>query len=287
MLYVRRPGGGLVRTSSDHKSALVLGSLVMLALAPQARAQDWSGFYFGANLGGTWGQSDATGVTSCPANGYFCAGAVTAENAAPVSAAATGAQSGSGLIGGAQAGYNAQTGSFVYGFEMDLSALDLGVNRQGSGNYPTPPPGPLVGSSFRASSAVSTDWLFTARGRFGWAVSNVLLYATGGLAVTDLQASAAFLDNVTNAGVGAGAMGYGENTQTKFGYVVGGGAEWMLTGNWTVRGEYLYVDFGSVTANGTIVNPVIPSFSNPISITQDLSEHIARAAVSYRFQSLY
>jgi outer membrane immunogenic protein len=250
-------------------------------------AQEWSGFYLGANLGGVWGNSDVTTGVDCPGNGVFCSPPLGANNGPAVAAAGTGSGNGDGVIGGAQAGYNVQSGSFVYGFEIDLSALDLNSSRETTGTLPTAPPGPFVGTTFTIGSALSTNWLMTARGRLGWAVSNLLLYASGGLAVTDLKLTSTYRDNITNAGVGPGTSMFASNTDTKVGFAVGGGLEWVLTGNWTLRGEYLYVDFGSVTATGFATNPVAvdPTANNPIAASVDLSEHIGRAGFNYRFQT--
>jgi len=233
-----------------------------------------------------WGNSDAKANVSCPAGaGYFCrSNLASAVNGPQVASAGTGSLDGNGVIGGGQAGYNQQSGGFVYGFEVDLSALDLDESRQASGNYLIPAGGPVTGNTFTIGSALKTNWLFTARGRLGWAVSNLLLYATGGLAVTDLEVTSTFKDNVRT--VGPGASMFARNTQTKYGFAVGGGAEWALTGNWTLRGEYLYVDFGSVAASGLATNPDLPGAATPISVSEDLSEHIARAGINYRFQSL-
>jgi outer membrane immunogenic protein len=256
----------------------------MLALSPAARAQDWSGFYFGANLGGVWGNSDASADVSCPAGtGYLCRSNLPNVNNGPaVAGAGAGSLSSSGAIGGGQAGYNVQSRDFVYGFEVDLSALDLNASRQASGNYPTPAVG-VAGNTFTIGSALNTNWLFTARGRLGWSVSNLLIYATGGLAVTDVKVTSTYNDNLAAVGFTPGASMFAHNTDTKYGFVVGGGAEWALTGNWSLRGEYLYVDFGSVTTSGLVTNPDLQGTATPISISEDLSEHIARAGINYRF----
>jgi outer membrane immunogenic protein len=226
-----------------------------------------------------WGNSDADGSVTCPGNGYFCSsGLGNVINGPAVAAAGTGSSNGNGVIGGAQAGYDVQSGSFVYGFEIDLSALDLNASRQTSANYPVPAVG--VGPGFTIGSALSTSWLFTARGRLGWTVSSALMYATGGLAVTNLEAASTFSDD------GGGAM-FAKSSDTKVGFVVGGGGEWVLTGNWTLKGEYLYVDFGSVAAAGLATNPAFPvaGAANQINISDDLSAHIARAGFNYRFQN--
>jgi len=272
------------------RAAAAAFTVCMLASLPSAVAQEWSGFYLGANLGGVWGNSDADASVGCPTSGYICgAAAAAAPNGPAVAGAGTGSLNGNGVIGGGQAGYNVQSGSLVYGFEVDLSALDLNASRTATASYPVAAGAPTVGNTFTIGSGLSTNWLLTARGRLGWAVSNLLLYATGGLAVTDLEVTSTFTDNLgTGAPSNPGSRMFARSTDTKIGFVVGGGAEWVLTGNWTVRGEYLYVDFGSVTASGLATNPTIAAFAgraNPISVSEDLSEHIGRAGFNYRFQT--
>ena len=61
-----------------------------------------------------------------------------------------------------------------------------------SGTFPFPStlPGGAVGpptAFFTASSSASSDWLFTARNRIGWANDNLLIYGTGGLAVANVK----------------------------------------------------------------------------------------------------
>jgi outer membrane immunogenic protein len=256
-------------------------SVSILALASGAEAQDWSGFYFGANLGGAWGSSDASAATSCPAGGYFCAGGAGAINAVAISNSGSGSLSDENVIGGGQLGYNGTAGGFIYGLEVDLQSFSLSASRQATQNYPFP----IIAATdaYTISSGLSTDWLMTARGRLGWAVSDVLLYATGGLALTDLKVTSSFRDNITFAG-GSGASMFASDSSVKAGWTVGGGAEWALHDGWSVKGEYLYVDFGSVSATGNVTNPPVGgAAANPLTVSEDLSAHIARAGINYRF----
>src|SRR5262249_52964273 len=78
----------------------------------------------------------------------------------------------------------------------------------------------------------------TVRGRIGITPDpNVLLYATGGLAYGR--------ENI-NATVTVNSGGFlVENfpfnmSRTMIGYAVGGGAEWMLPANWSIKAEYLF-----------------------------------------------
>lgn len=142
----------------------------------------------------------------------------------------------SGFAGGVQAGYNWQNGRFVYGAETDL---------QLSGADDTFAPWKF-----------SNPWFGTLRGRGGIALNNILLYATLGLAYGSLRAESA----TTSA----------TETRTGFGWVTGVGVEVGLTGRWTARTEYLYVDLSdrSYGLTGT---------------SNGLGSSVLRAGVNYRF----
>jgi outer membrane immunogenic protein len=117
----------------------------------------------------------------------------------------------SGLAGGIQGGYNWQNGQFVYGAETDL---------QLSGADDTFAPWKF-----------SNPWFGTLRGRLGYAMNNILVYGTGGLAYGDLK------------GELSGLM----ETKTELGWTLGAGMEVGLTPNWSAKVEYLYMDLGSRT----------------------------------------
>lgn len=239
----------------------------------------WTGFYAGVNAGYGWGNSDLRSASSCnlPAGtGYLCdagTGAAGLQRAIDASNTGSGSLEPRGFTGGIQAGANWQAGTIVYGAELDFNAFNLNASRSATAPYTT-------GAPFRhtVSSTVDTDWLFTARARLGLALSNTLLYVTGGLAMTDLQLSTSFRDNQ-----GAGSVMDTSNSRLRTGWTVGGGAEFALNRNWTLKAEYLYVDFGAVTTAGTIRNASFPGFTSPYSSSADLTAHIARAGINYKF----
>ncbi len=267
-------------------AAAALASVSALALSASAQAQvyNWSGFYIGANAGAAWSGADATSSVPCPAAtfgpGYFCL-ATSPANGAAVSASGTGSLSNTGFTGGVQAGRLWQNNSLVYGLEADFGAFKLNASRQASANYPA---STWVSSTnvYTIKSSVDTDWLFTARGRVGWAFSNVLAYATGGLAVTSIDVSNSFQDNFANGGV-PGASGNWNGSGTKIGWTLGGGLEWALNRYWTVKAEYLYLDFGSVSASGRITHPGFGGYSEAISTSTDVTAHIARGGINFKF----
>ena len=101
----------------------------------------------------------------------------------------------------------------------------------------------------------------------------VLLYATGGLAATEL--------GVRNSISSSASLAQGSSNATGrlAGWTIGGGAEWALGQHWIVRGEYLYVDLGKVTTNATVEGT---PFNNNMATTVDLTAHIARAGINYK-----
>ena len=112
----------------------------------------------------------------------------------------------SGFEGGGEAGYNWQSGNVVFGIEGDISAS--------------------AASDTFAPWKFSNPWFGTVRGRLGYAINNVLLYGTGGLAFGELRAE---------------TFGLSE-THTNAGWTLGVGAEMALNRNWSAKIEYLYVD---------------------------------------------
>ncbi len=209
----------------------------------------WTGWSIGGNAGYAWGGSNAPSNFSCPAGGG-CA-VTNPVNVANNTGAATGSISPHGFTGGGQAGYNWQVGAFVYGAEADFNALDLKASRSASVASVT------TTAVYNPTTSVETNWLFTLRGRVGWtATPRVLLYGTGGLAVTDLKVGNTYAttNNLANTSAGASSA-----SSTISGWTAGAGAEWAFLGNWRAKAEYLYIDFGSVSTsaqlnNGTFAN---------------------------------
>lgn len=269
-------------------SALVAGAP---ALAQPANV-NWTGMYAGFYAGGVWGRGNSTANSDCPTAiggvapaGYYCDGSVPASsaNASAVTGAGSGSASSSKFTGGVQIGHNWQTGNFVYGVEGDFGAFNIRGSRSGSGVYPA---GTLVagfpGSAFTVTNSVSTDWLLTVRGRIGWAASGWLVYATGGLAMSRVEVENSFSDANAQNGV-AGATGSSSYSKVKFGWTVGGGMEVAVTRNWSLKGEYLYADLGSVSTVTNITHLNFVGYTNALGVSTSLTAHVARLGANYRF----
>ncbi len=93
-----------------------------------------------------------------------------------------------------------------------------------------------------------SDWQASVRGRIGYAWNRTMLYATGGVAFTEVRA----YSNWIAAGIFPATIAY--DTQTLVGGTIGVGVEHAVTDNFTVgvEGRYSYYgnhrfDAGSVT----------------------------------------
>jgi outer membrane immunogenic protein len=207
----------------------------------------------------------------------------TAQGVLDVSRTGTGSASDDAFVGGVAAGQNFQSGKVVFGIEVDFGSFGLRnvVGRNGV------PYTQFPATNYSMRAALETDWLLTARARVGWTpVSNFLLYATGGLAVTKVQVSNSFSDNDRAQGVGGTS-----DEQTRIGWTIGGGAELALSRNWSLKAEYLHVDFGSVRASSSVFcGPSVAAqctsgggLPNSLVSSGDLSADIMRFGLNYRF----
>jgi len=238
----------------------------------------WEGFYVGANIGRAWGHSRVDSFFHCPTQTMGLCPYDDPANLGTFSVANNGSLTATGSVIGGQAGYNLQDGSVVYGVEVDINSFHLAGTQTAGGLVPVG-----VGQSFFVGANFDTHWLLTARGRLGWVVApQILLYATGGLAVTSISVGNSFTDNAAAFGFSDNVNGSSSASATHVGYTVGGGAEWAVIGNLSVRAEYMYVDFSSVS---TIMHSNLAGFTVPdvMYTSAKLHANIARIGLNYKF----
>jgi outer membrane immunogenic protein len=262
---------------------------------PPPPLMTWTGFYIGLNAGGTFGGSNAVSVASfsgpCSPTVIGCTG--TPSYGLTSSVAATfiaPASSTGGFIGGGQIGYNWQFGNnFVVGVEADIQGV--AGNRSTSTFASAVPNGlfpafPLVQS---ATVSRSLDYLGTVRGRLGFLFTpSLLVYGTGGLAYGGVNSRVGIFQTFAGDGTVTPLFGSGAFSDTRVGWTVGGGGEWMFLPNWSAKIEYLYYDLGSVTyavsplvTTSTITGVIVGSIF-PQARTR-FDGHIVRAGLNYHF----
>lgn len=155
----------------------------------------------------------------------------------------------SGVVGGAHIGYNLQVSQFVFGLEGDVDGSSYtGGNGAGLLAYTTHEP-------IEAS----------IRGRLGYAWDRVLFYGTGGAAFGDF--------NNIYTGPGGGVDNLWD---TRVGWTAGGGIEYAVTNNWSLRAEYRYTDFGRIS------DPLTASIAGDTARTR-LTDNRVQVEFSYKF----
>jgi outer membrane immunogenic protein len=271
-------------SAADMAPAPVYTKAPPIEVAP---ACVWCGWYVGGNVG--YAQSEPTSVNSSAV--VTNPGILGLLGFAPAAAAGltTGIPVGSqqGIIGGGQFGYNFQSGRFVAGFEADIQ----GLSGRATGTSVTAVPIPVIDGSANATLTAtnSVNWLGTVRGRIGIAAApNFLIYGTGGLAYGGVNSSTGI--NQTFSELGGALIGTslasGNLSETRVGWTVGAGGEWMFTGNWSAKLEYLHYDLGSANY-GTPVNISVPVLGATSTLGQSSSTNfrgdIVRVGLNYKF----
>jgi outer membrane immunogenic protein len=163
----------------------------------------------------------------------------------PPPAVGANSASSSSWLAGAQAGYNWQRGSVVYGVEADISGTGLKSTMNTTlQSLFVPPP-----TAFTTSSI---DWYGTVRGRLGWATGPVMFYGTGGLAYGRTGVNSTLNDNVLPASLNS------QSSSVKAGWVAGFGIEYLWRPNLILNLGYQYVDLGTTSLVASLPGGAAP-----------------------------
>jgi outer membrane immunogenic protein len=197
---------------------------------------DWSGYYVGVFGGGGLGNHNYNN-----ANGFAGFANFTVNYAS------------TGAVGGGEAGYNWQTGNYLFGVEAD--GFWSGIK----GNDASQQLGVTDQSDLR--------WGGTLRARGGITVDRLLLFFTGGWAFGDIRHTS------TAAGFPVDQF---NNHQS--GLTAGGGIAYALTNNVIGKIEYRYYDLGRYNRAG---NPLTPNGQLPYTVDNTYS--VVTLGVDFKF----
>ena len=182
-------------------------------LPPPVPVFSWTGCYIGGFVGGATPDRD---VRAVDLNGYNRLGDTWFYS------------TDSTFIGGGTLGCNYQAGAFVIGVEGEAGYL----RSRGAALDPLSPFIPLD----TVSSTRLGDWYAVVAGRAGFAVDRTLFYVKGGAAFIDVNVS------TIDANPAGGNTIFATGGDTRTTWALGGGIEYAFTNNWTIKGEYLYLD---------------------------------------------
>ena len=188
-------------------------------------------------------------------NGGYAFGHSKAEYAVVNGAEGAHFDDNGGLAGG-QIGFNFQSGNMVFGFETDIDWSHI----KGS---------TIVDEVKGSRLSGQVDWFGTVRARIGFAVDNLLIYGTGGFAYGGIKVG---LSNYIDS-----SSPYLSSSATATGWTAGGGSEFALNKNWSIKGEYLYVSLGNASFSLNDGNTQVASGKGNTYF------NVMRAGLNYKF----
>jgi outer membrane immunogenic protein len=216
--------------------------------APVAQSvYNWTGFYLGGTAGGGIATADHQNVD----DDFTSAPAKFQEAFGTV---------------GVTAGYNWQFGHTVLGIEGDYNWANVDVSQTQNIDGP----GDTVTARFQM------DQFATLRGRAGLALDQTLIYATAGVAFAHFRNSTTFNNDFDPA--------QASEDKWKTGLAVGAGVEFALAHNWTLKGEYMLMQFSNSFANINTVQSGLSDCGTPACrMNYANSVQMARVGVNYKF----
>ena len=236
-----------------------------LSPPPPVPAFSWTGVDLGFQAGFAWG------------NGNLKFTGFDSSAGLPVDSSVVSTHN--GAIGGAHLGCNYEINQWVIGVEgsVDLtSSLNTAVF-----------PAAFGVSSLSASTASNIQG--SIRARLGYAFDRALIYATGGVAFNDVKTSYLLIGNNSgNPGINGGNLVFGSNyfSNAPVGWTVGGGVEYAINDQWSVRGEYRYTNFGTVTnafIDGGALGSTPGLLGSSLNANRRVNQNQVEAGFSYKF----
>ena len=200
------------------------------ARPPMPAFVDWSGGYLGVagSAGASFGALDfertMIGGRSVPA---FKTGDATGR--------ADRSREATTVVGGAFAGWNWQTGPWLYGLEADIAGANL----------KRPVASTVAGFGYEGAAPVfdviraKTDLYGTLRARLGVAFARALVYATFGLAGAETRFLSTYPD------LAGGPAATARTDRGTLGFTIGAGVQYAITEHLALGLDYRYLDLGS------------------------------------------
>ena len=254
-LYAIGLGAGLLLMVPALSTVYAADMPVKAPPRPVAVMAGWDGFYFGGHIGYGWANDRATNVGTINGPSFPFGTQHTNDP--------------KGLLGGVQAGYNwTLAPNWLIGFEGDFSWANIHRDND---------PNPSVVTTAVNFNTEHIKWTATATARLGYEIGASLLYAKGGVAWAKQEVS-------SNTFSGAGVLTTvtsGETTRT--GWTAGGGWEYRIAPNWTVKAEYDYLGFGTKTVPSFVSLGLTAPVLTGVTVLRDRDLQIHEVKVGFNY----
>ncbi len=158
-----------------------------------------------------------------------------------------------GGFGGGTVGYNwaIPGGNWLWGLEVDAAASDIKYSESGT----------ILLVPYAFEDKIRSFGSVT--GRLGVTAGAALFYAKGGYAWADNRIS-----------LNVGTAGFTES-KVHSGWTVGGGVEYMFAPNWSLKGEYMYADYGNEN--------YLRAFAPATGVDLGVTTHTVKGGINYHF----
>lgn len=171
-----------------------------------------------------------------------------------------------GFAGGATGGWNWQARCTVFGIEADVSWSGVKASATYFDDTAT------GGDTLSISSKLQA--FGTVRTRGGVVVDNLLLYVTGGLAIANFRRTSSLSDDDGETLVTETLS----SKKTRLGWTAGVGTEWAWGNNWSIKSEFLYMQFAQ--NNESFFSPML---GRTVTFANQDSVWVSRIGLNYRW----
>jgi outer membrane immunogenic protein len=259
--------------------AALLASAIGTASAQQDKVPSWSTWYIGPSFG--WGWRSAN---SYPSEAYYNSLGVFFGQGYYGGGGAYSAPKQSkhdGPVAGLTFGYNYQAGPMVIGLEYDI--LHANIADRPKLSQVTYLIGdrlfglPHTAGNFDPTDGDSNKWYGIARLRLGYAIQRWMVFGTAGAAY---RFSYNAYDPYSVDSAGHVTTYAGINHTNTWGWIAGGGVEYIWSELISLKAEYLHMDFG----NATYVDPIASSaVGSAVVYNYKRDADIVRGGINLRF----
>ena len=286
---------------------LLLGTVALTALGVPAIAADmgvrpvyrpvvaytnWTGCHIGGMVGIQSGRSDGYTTNGASTITFVGPTAATPPVVEPLAAGQPlrGGFNMQGFNGGGYGGCDYQVSNWVFGVEGDWSVVNNSGQSGPGVTFLTALPPPIFVNPSNYGKA-EERWYATARGRLGYAVDKWLFFVTGGAAWTRIDSSLFVTGGPTPGLGGPTPVQFELQNDRRTGWTIGGGFDYAITNaslmpGWSVRVEYLYMDFRNFTTfTSPTTSGVITGLGTSFVTNLDtkLTNNVVRVGFAYKF----